>query len=202
MTTAQSWLDQTDEQVFSEPILAKKDCQLRIDFAEPATWKVKDSVPTHAGQEFKAAKLTLTITDPNVQTEHQGWNPRRVIEHQFNVEKYPFMDKKTGTLRWLNRANLFELEEAFGFEPVFVDPNGVTLPPFITKAGRKVAPKVEGVQRKLNPDFARAYFHEDGTVNPDNWTGKTVYADVDVEKSDQFGDRNRIVRFKVAPAQI
>lgn len=196
------WMNEQDDVQFSEPILAKKDCQLRIDFAEPSEWKVKDHVVGHEGEVYKAAKLTLTITDQNVQTEHADAKPRLTIEHQFNVQRYPYLDKKTGQVKWLGRANLYELEEALGFEPVFVGADGEQVEPFISKTGRKLAPKIEGVKRQINPQFAASYFHEDGTINPDNWVDKVVYADVDVERSEKFGDKNVVKRFKLAPVAV
>ena len=199
---APRWADEQDEIQFSEPILAKKDCKVRIDFAEPAEWKVKETVPGHGGETYKAMKLTVIITDENVQTEHADAKPRLTIEHQLNIEKYPYLDKKTGTVKWLGRAGLYDLEAALGFEPRFVGPDGQQVEPYVTRTGRKAAPKIDGVKQMLNPDFAAAYFHEDGTVNPSNWIEKNVYADIDVERSDQYGDRNVIKRFKAAPPQV
>ena len=196
------WADEADEVQFSEPVLAKKDCKVRVDFAESATWKVKEHVVGHVGEEYKALKLTLTITDQNVQTEHADAKPRLTLEHQFNIERYPYMDKKTGQVKWLGRANLHELEEALGFDPVFVSAEGQQVEPYVSKTGRKLAPKLEGVKRKLNPAFAQAYFREDGTVNPDNWIDKELYADIDVERSEKFGDKNVVKRFKQAPAAV
>lgn len=197
-----AWNDEGDAVQFSEPIQPKKDCRLEVSFAEPASWKVKEHVPGYAGQEFKAAKLTLRITDEQIETEHAGGKPKLTIEHQFNVDRYPYLNKKTGEVGWMGRQALFELEEAFGFDPVFTDAGGVKVEPFISKTGRKMAPKGNGIQRVFNPEFASAYFHPNGTINPDNWVGKTVYADVEVEKSDQYGDKNVIKRFKRAPALV
>lgn len=199
------WQEEQDDVVMTEPILAKKDCKLEIAAVESAEWKVKElakgGAPGHEGEVYQAMKMTLTITDQNVQTEHEGSRPRLTIEHQCNVDKYPYLDKKSGTVRWLGRANLYELEEAFGFTPVFTNGSGQAVEPFITRTGRKVAPRGEGIKRTLNQDFVQAYFNADGTPNLE-WGGKTVYADVGVEESEQFGDRNRIQRFKPTPVNV
>lgn len=199
------WQDEGDDVQFSEPILAKKDCQVRIDAAEATEWKVKETAkggaPGYEGQAFKALKLTCTITDASVQTEHEGGKPRLTLEHQFNIDRYPYLDKKTGTVKWLGRQALYDLEEAFGFDPIFTTADGQPVDPFITRTGRKVAPKVEGVKRHLNPDFLSAYFTPDGTPNLE-WAGKTVHADIDVERSEQFGDKNVIKRFKAVPVTV
>ena len=199
------WMDEGDTVQFSGPILAKKGCKVQIDFIEGATWTVKATpaggAPGYEGKAYQAAKLTCTITDEGIQTEGEHIRPRLVLEHQFNLEKYPYLDKKTGEVRWLGRQTVYDLEEAFGFEPVYVNEAGEVLVPFVTKAGRKVAPRSDGVvKRRLNPEFAKAYFHTDGTVKPENWINKTVYADIEVEESEKYGDRNRIQRFRPAPA--
>ena len=201
-----TWQDESDTVQFAEPILPKKDCRVRIDFAESVDWTVKAAnkggAPGHEGEVYHAMKLTVVITDPNIQIEHEGGKPRLSLEHQINLDKYPFLSKKTGTVEWMGRNGLYELEEALGFDPVFVDGAGASVEPFLTRSGRKVAPKVEGVKRQVNLDFASSYFHPDGSVNPDNWINKIVYADIEVEKSEQYGDRNRIARFKRAPASV
>ena len=197
--------EESDEGILREPILAKKDVKLEITAAESTEWTVKEAgkggAPRHEGEKYQAMKLTLSITDEDVQTEHEGSRPQLIIEHQFNVARYPYLDKKTGTVKWLGRQNLYDLEEAFGFEPVFTNGNGEPVEAYITRSGRKVAPKIEGVKRQLNKDFTAAYFTSDGNPNLE-WAGKTVYADIGVEESDQFGDRNRIQRFKRAPMTV
>ena len=212
-----NWQEELDDVVLTEPILAKKDCRLEITAAESATWTVKPpekgGAPGHGawvdeqgarvwkGEEYQAMKLTLLITDQEVQTEHEGSRPRLTLEHQCNIAKYPYLDKKSGTVKWLGRANLHELEEAFGFEPVFQDAQGNGVAPYVTRTGRKVAPKGEGITRKLNPDFLSAYFTPAGHPNLE-WGGKTVWADIGVESSEQFGDRNKVQRFKRAPVSV
>jgi hypothetical protein len=98
----------------------------------------------------------------------------------------------------LGRQNLYELEAALGFDPVF-KVNGVTVEPFITKNGNKVAPKIDGVKRFVNPDFMDNYFDALGNPIMANWEGKVLYADIEVEKSLQFGDKNVIKRFVRPP---
>ena len=73
---------------------------------------------------------------------------------------------------------------------------GNTVEPYVTRSGNKVAPKLEGVARILNPAFFGAYFHQDGTVNPTNWVDKDILVDVGVERSEQFGDKNTVKRYK------
>lgn len=190
-----------DPIIFKEPILEQKDVKAKISFAEPAEWKPKDGVRAVDNNEevkasYKACKLTVVLTDDTVRTEHADAVPKALIEDQFNVERYPYVNKKTGQLAWMNRGKLFNLEEAFGFDPCYVDKDGNEVEAYVTRTGNKTAPKVEGVARVLNPAFVSAYFHPDMTVNPDNWLGKDILIDVGVEKSEQFGDKNTITRYK------
>jgi len=188
-----------DEVIFREPIKKQNDVRVRIEFAEGTEWRPKDAVKEmgEVADSYKACKLTLAIVDPSsVQCEREDSIPKTIIEESFNVQKYPYVNKKTGTLAWMNRGKLFDLEGAFGFEPCFVGKDGEKLEPVITRTGNKVAPKVEGVARVLNPDFVQNYFHEDMTVNPTNWIGQEILADVNVKTDDQFGDKNVIARYK------
>ena len=193
-------VQERDEIQFREPILAQKDVKAKIAFAEPSEWKPKDAVKEAGDVEdsYKACKLTVMLTDDSVRTEHSDALPRMNVDDQFNVQKYPYLDKKSGGISWMNRGKLFDLEKAFGFDPCFVDRSGNKVEAFITKTGNKVAPKVDGVARVLNPDFVGAYFHEDMTVNPTNWIDKVILVDVGVESSEQFGDKNVILRYKKA----
>ena len=184
---------------FRETIIEQKDVKARIDFAEPVEWKPKDAVKALDGdiaQSYKAAKLTLMIEDDTVKTEHADARPKLIVEDQFNVQKYPYIDKKAGGIKWMNRGKLFDLEHAFGFDPCFVDKEGNLVEPFISRTGSKLAPKIEGVARVLNPDFVGAYFHADMTVNPTNWIGKKVLIDVGVEHNETYGSKNIINRYK------
>lgn len=187
-----------DEIQFREPILAQKDVKAKVSFAEPADWNPKDAVKElgSVADSYKACKLTVVITDDTVRTEHGDALPKLIVEDQFNVVRYPYLDKKTGKLAWLNRGKLFEIERAFGFEPKYVDRAGNSVEAYITRTGNKVAPKVDGVAQVLNVDFLGAYFHPDMTVNPTNWIDKDILVDIGVESSEQFGDKNRIMRYK------
>jgi len=188
------YTEEQDDVQFSEPILAQKGVRLGIQFAEKTVWKNK-----HDGQEYDACKLTTIISDDSVKTEHADAKPKMTIEDQFNIVQYPYLDKKSGEMKKLGKTKLYQLEAAFGFDPVF-QVNGKQVEPFVTRNGNKVAPKLEGVKRVLNPDFFDAYFNQDGTPKVDNWVGKTVYADIEVETSEQFGSKNVIARYVKAPA--
>ena len=190
-------LEEQDSVQFSEPILAQKGVRLGVSFAEYTQWEAKTG-DLKNGQKYDACKLTLTISDDSVKTEHADAKPRMTIEDQFNVVQFPYEDKKTGEPRILGRTKLYQLEEVFGFEPVF-KVNGQIVAPFITRTGRKVAPKLEGVKRVINPDFYNAYFNSEDKPIVDNWAGKVIYADVDVEKSEQYGDKNKITKYVKAP---
>ena len=192
-----------DPVIFREPILEQKDVKARITFAEPTEWKPKEAVRElgEVKESYKACKLTVVLTDiDSVRTEHADALPKPLIDDQFNVERYPYADKKTGKLAWMNRGKLFNLEEAFGFDPCFVDGEGNPVEPYVTRSGNKVAPKIDGVARVLNPDFVSAYFHTDMTVNPTNWIDKDIVIDVGVEKNEQYGDKNTILRYKKVQA--
>ena len=199
------WQEEQDEVILTEPILAKRDCKVEITAVEATEWTVKETskggAPGHEGEKYPAAKMTLLITDEEIQTEHEGSRPRLTLEHQFNLQRYPYLDKKSGTVKWLGRANLYELEEAFGFDPIFTNGEGQSVEPYITRAGRKVAPKGEGIKRQLNPAFLQAYFTSEGAPNLE-WAGRTVYADIGIERDEQYGDKNRIQRFKRTPISV
>lgn len=205
-----SILDQEDEVQFSEPILAQKGVRCGITNVEANDWEIKNKeswtdeqkalMQDYVGKKTKAVKLTVQISDDTVKTEHEGAMPRLTIEHYFNLEKHPYPDKKTGGVSFMGRQVLYQLEEAFGFDPVF-KAGGEIVEPHVTKSGKKVAPKVDGVTRAVNPDFYRAYFNSNDEPIASEWTGKTVYCDITVEKNEQFGDRNAIARFVKAPQE-
>ena len=191
MTTFQ---DQEDDVIFSEPIKAKDECKVKIIFAELSKpWTVKQGVTGYEGQQYPVMKLTLQIIDTDVECEHEDAKPRLVIEDRFCLEKYPCM--KEDKLQWIERQKLYDLESAFGFEPLYVV-NEERVEPFITKNGNKVAPKIAGVKHKLNPDFAFTYFDNNGIPKVDNWVDKELLAKVEVEKSETYGDKNVIKRYK------
>lgn len=202
------YLEEADDVQFSEPILAQKGVRCGISFVEKTVWTVKEkekwSEEQHEamqgliGQTADAVKLTVTISDDSVRTEHEDAKPRLTIEDQFNIEAFPYPDKNTGKVKKLGRQKLFQVEEAFGFEPVF-KVGDETVEAHVTKTGRKVAPKLEGVKRVVNPDFFGAYFTAEGEPVTDNWIGKEVYADISVRRSDQFGDKNEVQRYVKAP---
>ena len=181
------YLEEADDVQFSEAILAQKGVKMKVGFVERTEW-----------EEKTAGKLTLKIDDMNVKTEHADAKPRLTIEDQFNIESFLYEDKKTGEVKKLGRTKLYQLEETFGFDPIFTV-GGNVVEPFVTKRGNKVAPKVEGVKRIVNPSFFKAYFNMDGSPIVDSFVDKTIYADIEVESSEQFGDRNVIARYVKAP---
>lgn len=194
-----------------EPIMAQKRVRIGVTFAEHTEWEVKPkdkwipeglvNMQELIGKKYDACKLTLTISDDSVKTEHEGAGFKRTIEHQFNIVKFPYPDKNSGQVKYLGKQNLFQLEAALGFDPVF-KVSGEIVEPYITKNGNKVAPKIDGVKRSINPDFFNAYFNDDGTPNVDAWIGKELYADIGVERSDVYGDKNVISRFVKEPTAI
>lgn len=186
-------LTEEDDIQFAEPILAQKGVKIEIMKAEKTVWKNKVD-----GENYDALKLSVVINDDSVRTEHSDAKPKLVVDNQFNVVSYPYMDKKTGTVKKLGRANLYQLETAFGFDPVFTVA-GKQVDAFVTKTGSKVAPKIEGVKRALNPDFFDAYFNGDNSPKIENWIGKKLLADIGVEVSEQFGSKNTINRYIKAP---
>ena len=191
------YTDQEDDVQFSEPILAQKQVKLKVGFVERSEWESK-TAGQKDGRKFSACKLTLQIDDDSVKTEHADAKPRMTIEDQFNLETFPYEDKKTGEIKKLGRNKLYQLQGAFGFDPVF-KVNGKVVDPYITRNGNKVAPKTEGVKQVVNEDFFSAYFDDLGSPIVDNWIDKTVYADIEVEESEQFGNRNTIARYVKAP---
>lgn len=210
------YTEEQDDVSFSEPILAQKQVKCRIDFASKEQWEVKPKkdwsqdaqmlMAKLIGTKFDACKLTLTIIDESVKTEHEGAKAKLTIEDQFNIEGYPYFDKKSGQVKKLGRQKLYQLEEALGFDPVF-EVDGEVVEPFITKSGRKVAPKAKGadgqpkeVKRRLNSDFFSAYFDEDGQPIVDNWVDKVIYVDMGVEQSEQYGNKNVVDRYVKGPA--
>ena len=210
------YTEEQDDVQFSEPILAKKQVRCGIQFAEHTQWEVKtkktwdidqvNAMQDYLGKRYDALKLAIQISDDSVKTEHAEAKPKLTIEDQFNLESYPYFDKKAGIVKKMGKSKLYQFEQAFGFDPVFML-DGQTVAPFVTKAGNKVAPKLEGVKRVINPDFFNAYFRittdefgaEKAIPVLDNWVGKVVYADIEVETSEQFGSKNVIARYVKAP---
>lgn len=189
-----SYLTEQDDVQFAEPILAQKCVKLKANFVEAIKWKSKVD-----GLEYVAIKLILDIDDNTVKCEHADAKPRLTIVDQFNLSQFPYTDKKTGETKKLGRSKLYQLEEAFGFDPVFMV-NGKKVDPFITKTGAKRAPKIEGVKRTLNPEFMDAYFSGEGTPKMENWSGKTIYANVGVEQNETFGSKNTIQAYVNSPS--
>lgn len=188
------YTEEQDDVQFSEPILAQKGVRIGVQFAEKTQWENKID-----GKKYDACKLTHQISDDSVKTEHSDAKPKLTIEDQFNIEQYPYRDKKSGEIKKLGKTKLYQLEQAFGFDPCF-QVNGQPVEAHVTKNGNKVAPKIEGVKRVINPAFFDAYFTADGDPVIDNWIGKTVYADIEVETSEQYGSKNVIARYVKAPA--
>lgn len=191
------YTEQTDDVSFSEPILAQKGVRIGVTFAEKSEWEAKTGGVKN-GKKFDACKLTLTISDDSVKTEHADAKPRLTLDDQFNIEPFPYEDKKTGEVKMLGRSKLYQLEGALGFDPVFVV-NGQKVEPFVTRNGNKVAPKLEGVKRMLNPDFFDNYFSPLGVPNMSNWEGKVLYANIGVETSEQYGSKNVVQAYVKAP---
>ena len=192
-----NYLTEEDDVQFSEPILPQKGVKLKLTFAEKTQWEAKTGGEKN-GNKYDAVKLTLEIDDTSVRTEHADARPKKVIEDQFNIVQFPYEDKKTGEVKKLGRQKLYDIEGAFGFDPIFLV-DGKRVEPFVSKSGNKLAPKVEGVKRVINPDFFDAYFNGEGAPKLENWSNKTIYADVDLEVSEKFGNRNSIVRYVKAP---
>lgn len=189
--------DEDDIQII-EPILAQKNVSVEIGNAEKSQWEAK-SAGVKNGQFYDALKVSIIIKDSSVKTEHEGAKPRLTIDDQFNVVAFPYEDKKTGEIKKLGREKLYQFETAFGFDPIFVV-NGAKVEPFITKFGNKVAPKIEGVKRTLNPDFFDAYFNADNSPKIENWIGKKLCADIAVEHNEQYGSKNVVKRYIKAQA--
>jgi hypothetical protein len=201
-----------DPQSFDEPIQPKRGCKLKVHFVEAADWVPKDEVlrldpgvrrasanPQDLLEhpKFRALNLQLRVIDDNVETEHTEGRPA-IITDRFPLQRYPYWSKKNQAIDWMNRFKLFQLEEAFGFEPVFLAEDGERLEARITRTGRKLAPKVAGVRRVLNPEFQGAYFDQDLRPKVDNWLDQDLTADVVLDPDEGFGERNSIARYVTA----
>src|SRR3990167_2858719 len=97
-----------DPIVFKEAILEQKDVKARVSFAEPAEWKPKDAVRQAEGGDslkdrYKAVKISVIMTDDSIRTEHADAVAKVIVDDQFNAERYPYLDKKTEKVAWLNR---------------------------------------------------------------------------------------------------
>lgn len=202
------YTEEHDEITFTEPILAQKAVRCEVQFAAKSEWEVKQkagwtaeqmmTMVPYLGKKYDVCKLTINIVDESVRTEHDNAKPKTTIEDQFNIEQYPYPDKESGQLKKMGKQKLYELEAALGFDPVFTV-GGKPVEAFVTKNGNKVAPKIDGVKRGVNPAFFDAYFTSDGTPVVDNWVGKTIYCDIGVEKSEKFGTKNVVARYLKAP---
>ena len=62
--------DQPTGVEFREPVLPKRDSQVEIQAAVSMTYKVKDEVVGHAGEDIKCVRMTCKIVDQTVTTEH------------------------------------------------------------------------------------------------------------------------------------
>lgn len=208
-----SILEQEDEVSFPCCIKPKKDVEVIIRSAEPMEWRLKDEVYEAADPltkelfdskaddagviAFKAVKLVIEVSDENIEPETEGGQLKRTIESVFNIERYPYVNKRTGSISWLSRNTLFSIERAFGFDPCFVDEDGNEVEPFVTRNGNKIAPKnVSGVRQKLNEDFSKTFFDDEGNPKSENWEDREVLVNIGIQRSDQYGDKNTVKSFK------
>jgi len=198
-------LDQGDEVQFSEPILPQDNVRCGIVAVKKVEWEIKvkdkwneaqkEKMKDLLGKKYKALWLDLKISDDTIQTENEDGKPKLDVSNQFNIEAYPYPDKNTGELKSMGKQALYQLEEAFGFDPIF-KVNGEIVEPFVTRNNRKVAPKIKGVKRFINPDFFNAYITSDGEPISSNWVGKVIHCKIGVEKSDQYGDKNVVLAYR------
>lgn len=182
--------DNRDKVEFKEVILDQKKVACEIVDAIPMDWTAKEGTGEFAGKKYRAMKLQINITDPSIQTENSDARPKTLIDDVMNLERFPYVSKEDGSVQWLRTGKLYQLEKAFGFDPCFEDADGNDLEPYVTRTGNKVAPKVDGVRQKLNPDFVQAYFNEDDSPKTLEWAGKKIRVDIGTRKSEQFGDKN------------
>ena len=179
-----------------ENILEKKDCKIRIEGASLHDWTPKEA--TGVTEKTRAMKLEITITDDNVQTENSDAKPARKIDDYINLAPHPYVNKD-GEKAMLRPNKVYQLQRAFGFDPLFVDDEGSPVEPKITKTGNKVCPA--GAHEKLNPDFLDAYFDESDEPKFGSFEGKEIIAHVGVGKGTaEFGPRNEIKAYK-APVE-
>ena len=182
--------DERDAVVSNEPIMPLEKCRLEITFVERNDWTSK--AEDHKGEKFPALKVTYKVIDERAETESKDANVK-AVEDVLNLTKFPYTDKTTGETKYLRRGKLFDLERALGFEPVFVDESGKAVEPRVSKRnGNKYGPK--GSSQTLNTDFEDAYFDAGGNPKVDNWIDKEVLADIDIERNEEFGDRNKVKR--------
>lgn len=174
-----------------EPILEKKDCKVRILGAETKPWKPK--VGTGVEKETNAMKLQIEITDEDARCENADAKPSKRIDDYINLEKHPYVGKD-GEVAYMGTSKVYQLEQALGFEPVFVDKSGKPVDAHITKTGKKVCP--EGASQKLNADFLEAYFDANDCPVFGAWEGKEIVAHVGMGKaSEEFSAKNEVKKY-------
>ena len=188
---------QGEKIVPSEPIQPKKECAIQFVDVEGTVWTAKEGAGEFAGKDFGAMKVQVSIVDKDISTENPDAKPKLVFDDVFNIETYPYEDKKTGSVRWMSPNKLYQLQEAFGFETVYKDSQGNVLEPRVSKAGKKYAPKGEDVHRHLNQDFLDAYFDSNDKPVVLNWVNKTIKCNIDYKKQsqddeEQYGKKNTV----------
>lgn len=173
-----------------EPVISPLDrCELTIQDAVRHDWKWR----TEEGKTTLGIMVTLNVTDPSARCENSDAKPGQIKEY-INLEVHPSQaEGKKAT--YISKA--MSLMEALGFEPQFLDAEGNVSEGVVTRTGRKVAPK--GGHTRYNPDFIEAFFQkaEDGQEEPKFgvWSGLKVYAKLGIEKSEQYGDKNKVLMF-------
>ena len=195
-------LDQRQKSDVYEAIKAKKDCEIEILNAEMGkSWKHKtqaDSGSYKVPGETRVMKLTIQITDSNVETENSDAKPRRKIEDMVILEPHPYVDQKDGTTKYMKLEKLFQLQQFLGFDPKFVDAEGNEVEPYVSRTGRKSCPK--GASIALRPEFVKAYFDDSEEPRFDAWMNLKGVASVGLKKQSeeetmQYGAKNEVKRY-------
>lgn len=185
-----------------EPMAPKKDCRLKIVGAEMApSWKHKVEGKSEYKEPGKTRvmKLNLHITDEDAVTENKDAKLRRKFEDLVILERHPYRDKMTGETKYMALNKLFQLQEALGFEPKYVDDDGNEVEPKISASGRKYPPK--GAHIAFRDEFLDAYFDENDEPKFSSWldldvTASVGYKNQSEEDTENFGRRNEVKAYK------
>lgn len=180
--------DASMKNVAREPIVEPlEDCDLAIRDAVRHDWKRAD------GSKTLAMKVTLDVVDPRAKCANVDAKPKQITDY-INLEVHPSQaEGKKAT--YIGKA--LGLMRALGFEPTYVDDAGNEVEPKITRSGNKVAP--EGSSTRFNKAFIEAYFtnDDDGQQSPKFgvWADVKVRANLKVEESEEYGDKNAVVKY-------
>lgn len=184
---------ETRKPLVFEPILEKKDCEIRIVSAATHDWTPKEG--TGITEQTRAMVLEIEITDIQATTENADAQVSKKIKDYINIAPHPYVSAKTGEVVKMRPNKIYQLESALGFTPYFVDEAGAEVPARITKTGKAVCPN--DCFQKFNPEFIDAYFDDNDEPRYEAWLDRPIAAHIGVDQgSEEYGPKNVVKSYK------